>query len=189
VTDHAADNRSLQPMGEAAQAVVGGSGQPINVVSDAGYSNRTQAEACEAKGILPHVPVQRGMNNKGDGTLFDRSEFTYQPESDAFLCPAGQTLARKQLSRKYRAVYYAGQPEVCGTCALKSKCTTGSRRWLTRHLHDEALQRMQQRTTPEVMQLRTFDGGASVCQSEIPHLRTSAFPAAWSTRSANGAWR
>src|SRR5262249_31202852 len=24
------------------------------------------------------------------------------------------------------------------------------------------------------------------CQSEIPHLRTSAFPAAWSTRSANG---
>src|SRR5437879_13224301 len=32
----------------------------------------------------------------------------------------------------------------------------------------------------------TFDGGASFCQSEIPHLRTSAFPAAWSTRSANG---
>jgi Transposase DDE domain len=94
------------------------------------------------------------MNNKGDGTLFDRSEFTYQPESDTFLCPAGQALARKQLSRKDRAVYYAGQPEVCGSCALKSKCTTGSRRWLTRHLHDAALQRMQQRTTPEVMQLR-----------------------------------
>jgi len=154
VTDHAADNRSLQPMAEAAQAAVGGPAQLINVVADAGYSNGTQAEACEVKGILPHVPVQRAMNNKGDGTLFDRSEFTYQPESDTFLCPASQTLARKQLSRKDRAVYYAGQPEVCGTCALKSKCTTGSRRWLTRHLHDEALRRMQQRTTPEVMQLR-----------------------------------
>ncbi len=33
VTDHAADNRSLQPMAEAAQAVVGGSGQPINGVA------------------------------------------------------------------------------------------------------------------------------------------------------------
>src|SRR5713101_7196738 len=154
VTDQAADNRSLQPMAEAAQTAVGGPAQPINVVADAGYSNGTQAEACEAKGILPHVPVQRAMNNKGDGTLFDRSEFTYQPASDTFLCPAGQPLARKQLSRKDRAVYYAGQPEVCGTCALKSRCTTGSRRSVTRHLHDEALQRMQQRTTPEVMRLR-----------------------------------
>src|SRR5712692_3957392 len=124
----AGDNGSLQPMAEAAQAAVGGPAQPINVVADAGYSNGTQAEACEAKGILPHVPVQRGRNHKGDGTLFDRSEFTYQPKSDTFLCPAGQTLARKQLSRKDRAVYYAGQPEVCGTCALKSRCTTGSRR-------------------------------------------------------------
>ena len=154
VTDQAADNRSLQPMAEAAQAAVGGPAQPINVVADAGYSNGTQAEACEAKGILPHVPVQRGRNYLGDGTLFDRSEFTYQPESDTFLCPAGQTLARKQLSRKDRAVYYAGQPEVCGSCALKSRCTTGSRRSVTRHLHDEALQRMQQRTTREVMRLR-----------------------------------
>jgi len=154
VTDHAADNRSLQPMAEAAQAAVGGPAQPINVVADAGYSNGTQAEACETKGILRHVPVQRAINNKGDGALFDRSKSTYQPESDTFLCPADQPLARKQLSRKDRAVYYAGQPEVCGSCALKSRCTTGSRRSVTRHLHDEALQRMRQRTTPELMQLR-----------------------------------
>jgi len=145
VTDQAADNRSLQPMAEAAQAAVGGPAQPINVVADAGYSNGTQAEACEAKGILPYVPVQRGRNYLGDGTLFDRSEFIYQPESDTFLSPAGQILARKQLSRKDRAVHYVGQREVCGTCALKSRCTTGSRRSVTRHLHDEALQRMQQR--------------------------------------------
>ena len=37
----------------------------------------------------------RRMHREGDGTLFDRTEFTYQPES-TFLCPAGQTLARKQ---------------------------------------------------------------------------------------------
>ena len=124
------------------------------MVADAGYSNGEQAEACEAKGILPHVPANRGVNNHGDGTLLDRTEFTYQPKSDTFRCPAGQTLARKQLSRKDRAVIYAGQPEVCGSCALKSRCTTGSRRLVSRHLHEEALQRMQQRATPEAMQLR-----------------------------------
>lgn len=153
VTDQATDNRSLQSMAEAAKTAVGGT-QPINVVADAGYSNGEQAEACEAKGILAHVPANRGVNNHGDGTLFDRTEFSYQPESDTFRCPAGQTLARKQLSRKDRAVYYAAQPEVCGSCALKTKCTTGSRRLLTRHLHEEALQRMHQRATPEAMRLR-----------------------------------
>src|SRR5437879_6100584 len=149
VTDHAADNRSLQPMAEAAQAAVGGPAQLINVVADAGYSNGEQAEACEAKGILPHVPASRGVNNHGDGTLFDRTEFTYQAKSDTFLCPAGQTLARKQLSRKDRMVHYAGQPEVCGSCAPKSQCTTSSRRIVSRHLHEAALQRMQQRATRE----------------------------------------
>jgi transposase len=154
VTIQAGDNCSLQPMAEAAQAAVSGPAQSLNVVADAGYSNGEQAEACEAKGILPHVPASRGVNNQGDSTLFDPTEFTYQPESDTFLCPAGQTLARKQLSRKDRVVIYAGQPDVCGTCALKSQCTTSSRRLVTRHLHEEALQRMQKRATPEAMQLR-----------------------------------
>ena len=152
VTDQATDNRSLQPMAEAAQAAVG---EPtMNVVADAGYSNGEQAEACEAKGIVPHVPANRAVNHRGDGTLFDRKEFSYQPESDTFRCPAGETLTRKQLSRKDRAVYYAGQPEVCGACALKSRCTVGAQRFVSRHLHEAALQRMQQRATPEVMRLR-----------------------------------
>src|SRR3989442_11207481 len=51
VTDEATDNRSLQPMAEAAQAAVGDPVQTINVVADAGYSNGEQAEAAEAKGI------------------------------------------------------------------------------------------------------------------------------------------
>jgi len=150
----AGDNSSLLPMAEAAKAAVNKPAQTLHVVADAGYSNGEQAEACEAKGILPHVPASRGVNNHGDGTLFDRTEFTYQPQSDTFLCPAGQTLVRKQLSRKDRAVVYAGQAEVCGACALKSRCTTSSRRSVSRHLHEEALQRMQQRATRETMQLR-----------------------------------
>ena len=154
VTDEANDTRCLQPMAEAAQAAVAEPGRALNVVADAGYSNGEQAEACEAKGIVPHVPANRAVNNQGDGTLFDRKKFTYQPDMDIFLCPAGQTLTRKQLSRKDRAVLYAAAAEVCGACALKSRCTSSSRRWITRHLHDEALNRMHERATPEAMRLR-----------------------------------
>jgi transposase len=153
VTDEATDNRSLLPMAEAAQEAVG-SPDSLNVVADAGYSNGEQAEACEAQGILPHVPANRSINNQGDGTLFDRSEFHYDEKTDTFRCPAKQTLTRKQLARKDRAVYYAAQPEVCGVCVLKTRCTNGKQRLVSRHLHEGALQRMQQRATPEMMRLR-----------------------------------
>ena len=78
VTDQATDNRSLQPMAEAAKAAIGEPAQTLNVIADAGYSNGEQAEACEAQGILPHVPANRAVNNQGDGTLFDRTKFTYR---------------------------------------------------------------------------------------------------------------
>jgi transposase len=153
VTQEATDNRSLLPMAEAAQQAVGNPPM-LNVVADAGYSNGEQAEACEARGIAPHVPANRCVNNHGDGTLFDRSEFHYDEKTDTFRCPGHQTLMRKQLSRRDRAVYYAASTETCGSCALKARCTDGAQRLVSRHLHEDALQRMQQRATPEMMRLR-----------------------------------
>jgi len=153
VTTEATDNRSLLPMAEAAKHAIGDP-PSLNVVADAGYSNGEQAEACEAEGIVPHVPANRSINNKGDGTLFDRSRFIYDDKTDTFRCPAGQTLLRKQLHRKDQAVSYAASPEACAACPLKANCTIGPRRFVQRHLHDGALQRMQQRATPEAMRLR-----------------------------------
>lgn len=154
VTTEATDNRCLLPMAEAAQMAVSTPGKVLHVVADAGYSNGEQAEGCETRGILPHVPANRGVNNQGDGKLFDRGAFVYQPEQDAFLCPAGETLKRQQISRKDRSVYYACRAEVCGVCPLKPRCTLGAQRMVSRHWHDEVLQRMQQRATPEAMRLR-----------------------------------
>jgi len=152
VSNEATDNRSLQPMAEAAQAAVSEPGQTLHVVADGGYSSGEQAEACENKGIIPHVPANRGVNSCGDGTLFQRSDFQYDADTDTFLCPAGQRLRRQQ--RKERYIIYAGQPEICGACPLKAQCTVGSRRLLKKHLQDGALERMQQRATPEAMRLR-----------------------------------
>lgn len=152
VSTEATDNRSLEPMAEAAQAAVSEPGQRLNVVADAGYSNGEQAERCESRGIVPHVPANRGVNNRGDGTLFQRSQFLYDEATDTFLCPAGQRLNRRQ--RKDRYIVYAAPPEVCGACPLKSRCTVGPRRLLKKHLQDGVLDRMQQRATAEAMRLR-----------------------------------
>jgi transposase len=153
VTEEGTDNRSLLPMAQAAKSALG---DPplLHVVADAGYSNGEQAEACESQGIVPHVPANRAVHNHGAGKLFDRSEFRYDEKTDTFRSPANQTLPRKQLSRKDRAVYYAGDAAICGACALKARCTEGAQRLVSRHLHEGALQRMQSRATPEAMRLR-----------------------------------
>ena len=153
VTTDANDQRMLLPMAQAAKQAVG-SPPSLNVIADGGYSNGEQSETCEAQGIVPYVPPKRTVNNHGGGKLFDRTEFVYDEKSDTFRCPAGQTLWRKQFSKKDRAVMYTPRRKVCGSCALKARCTLGPRRHVSRNLHEDALQRMQQRTTSEVMRLR-----------------------------------
>ena len=153
VTTESNDERSLLPMAEAAKHAVGDPAS-LNVVADAGYSNGEQAQACEAQGIVPHVPVQRGVNNRGDGNLFDRSQFTYDENSDTFRCPAQQILRRKQVQPHKKRVVYVASPQICGSCPLKSQCTNAPQRSVQRHLYEEALQRMQQRAGAEMMRLR-----------------------------------
>ncbi len=87
VRDETGDNTHLQPMAEAAKQALGHP-ESLQVVADAGYANGEQAQACEAQGITPTVPVIRAVNNRGDGTFFDRSEFHYDEPSDTFCCPA-----------------------------------------------------------------------------------------------------
>lgn len=150
VTDEATDNRMLHPVAEATKHVL--EQDALTVVADAGYSNGAQASACEAGGITPCVPANRAINNQGDGTLFDRSAFVYDAGSDSFRCPAGRQLVRRQLHRDSTSVIYGATD--CSCCALKPQCTTAARRFVTRHLHEDALGRMNARATPDMMRKR-----------------------------------
>lgn len=139
-------------MAEAAQTALGV--ERLNVVADAGYSNSEQAAHCEEKTITVHVPANRAVNSQGGGGMFNITEFHYRPETDTYLCPAGKTLRRKQLSQKDKAVYYRADSNDCGTCAMKLRCTQSPARMLTRLLHEDALNRMHARATPQAMKLR-----------------------------------
>ncbi len=150
LTNEPNDLRSLLPMASAAKEVL--NAETLNVVADAGYSNGEQAKACEAMGISPYVPVQRAQNNQGEGMYFDRSAFSYDERFDSYRCPAGQTLTRQGSSD--RLVLYT--TKACGGCALKAQCTGAKQRWVSRHLAEDALERMRERLQryPEAMALR-----------------------------------
>jgi len=141
VTSEPNDNRQLYPMAKATKDILGVA--RLTVVADGGYSNGTAAAACEADGITACAPTNRSVNNQADGTMFDRSAFVYQPETDTYTCPAGHVLARKQLMRRDALIVYAASD--CAGCSLKPRCTTAERRFVTRHLHEEALERMNAR--------------------------------------------
>jgi transposase len=147
------DSHCLLPMAQAAHQALD-KPEVLNVVADAGYSNGAQADACEARGIVPHVPAQRGVNNRGDGTLFDRSEFHYDAATDTYRCPAGQVLTHQGVQKDRHRVIYKASAAVCGACPLKSRCASSSRRYLYRDLYDAVLERMNQRATAALMGLR-----------------------------------
>jgi transposase len=147
----AGDNGCLLPMAEAAKEAVGAP-ETLHVVADKGYSNGEQAHRCEQLGILVHVPANRAVNQQGDGTLFDRSQFIYDEKTDTLCCPAGETLTRKYENEKKTT--YEASAQVCGICPLKAQCTLASRRQVNRHRYEDAMERMQQRATPEAMRLR-----------------------------------
>ena len=147
-----ADSRCLRPMAEAAKKALGVG--RFQIVADAGYSNGEQVAHCEAAGMMPHIPVMRTVNNQGDGSLFGREDFRYERDSDTYLCPGNKRLLRKNTNHKDRYIMYRASSGDCGACSLKSRCTQAPRRGLSRHLYEDALNRMQERQTPEAMRLR-----------------------------------
>lgn len=150
VVSDAGDNRQLEPMAKAAQAALGGGA--ITTIADAGYSNGTQAAACEAAGIEPCAPANRSANPHGD--FFPRADFRYEAADDVYVCPAGQRL--KRVGRSARDQLYLYRTTACRTCLLKARCTKGKRRTVTRHFHEDALERMNARVEadPGLMRLR-----------------------------------
>jgi len=150
VTQEGTDNRQLEPMAKAAKEQLKQS--ELCVTADAGYSNGAQFQACEDAGITAFVPPNRAINTTGgDEQYFDRTEFSYDSGSDQYQCPAGNRLTLKQLSKGDR-IYQAAIND-CQRCPLKSRCTKAERRYLTRHAHEAAFERMERRMKahPEMM--------------------------------------
>lgn len=152
VNAQAGDNGCLQPMGEAAAQAL--QQDSFHLVADAGYANGEQAQVLEDQGIEVHVPVKRAVNNQGDGTLLDRRQFVYDARRDAYVCPVGALLHRKQIQKAGKVIIYSATAQDCGACILKSGCTQASQRMVSRHLFEAALERIHAQATPEAMRLR-----------------------------------
>jgi transposase len=158
VTNDGTDVHQLAPMARAAQAALGGG--PLTVVADAGYHDGPQVAECVAAGITPMVSAAvRGKQARA--RIFPKRAFTYEPERDAYRCPAGAVLPFQfeTVEDGKRARYYHDFA-ACGGCALRARCTADQDpargRRIKRGAADTEVDAMAARlqATPEVMQRR-----------------------------------
>jgi transposase len=152
VTTEAGDREQLSAMAENAKAAL--DAQHLTVLADAGYDNAEQCAKCEAAGIEPVVPAQARVNPEGE-QYFHKDQFQYEAEHDRFRCPAGESLYPQRTDHARQRVLYSTR--ACGGCALRSSCTSASRRWVQRLIHAEAGQRANQRakSNPALMRKRS----------------------------------
>jgi hypothetical protein len=103
---------------------------PERLIADTAYGSAPMLDwLVQARGIAPHIPVIDKSGRK-DGT-FERADFTYDPDDDAYTCPGGKKL--RQFRRTYKLprsgvdkegiMRYRARKSDCDTCGLKSRCT------------------------------------------------------------------
>jgi len=150
VVQSAVDQDQLYRMARRSQRQL--NEKTLQVLADAGYSSGWHLKRCQAHGMTPYVPVNRSINNHGDGRLFDKSAFTYHADGDYFECPAGAAMAKKTRSTKDRLYLYTTTS--CSHCRLKEQCTTGKQRWVSRHFEEDVLNEVADRTEANPLMMR-----------------------------------
>ena len=143
VTNQVVDMGLLTQTAEPAKEVLGV--ETIDVVADKGYFKIEDIEACEKAGMVPYVPrPQRGSSVKAG--LFRKDEFAYDAEEDSYICPAGQPLHpySSSLLRGLKKTNYVNKL-ACDDCKIRSQCTGGKFRTVSRLENEAVLDRMQAR--------------------------------------------
>ena len=153
VSNQVVDMGLLTQTAEAAREIL--DVEKIDVVADKGYFKAEDIEACEKAGITPYVPrPQRGPAVR-EG-FFRKDEFRYDAGKDAYICPAGQTLATRYESklRNLKKFDYSNRA-ACLACPLKSRCTNNYRK-VSRLENEAVLDRMDERlkARPEILNTR-----------------------------------
>jgi transposase len=99
---------------------------------DAGYFTAGICKGLEERAIYGAIAYRRPNHIKG---YLRKSDYTYDPEADSYLCPEGYILTYRTTDRDgYR--HYASNPAQCRNCPLQPRCTKSANftKVVTRHI-------------------------------------------------------
>jgi len=140
-------------------------------LADAGYATAVNLAVSERCGVTLYAPWQENdftpaAKKSSRESQLPKSAFTWQPDSQAYRCPAGKELKYVGRETRQRAgdentVYlsYQSSRHDCLACSLSRSCVKnpGHGRRVRRNEHEELIEAHQQRMqTPEAKQLYRY---------------------------------
>src|SRR6478672_2879042 len=179
VANVATDRHQLSNMAEQARAEMGV--QTLDAVADRGYYTGEEIRACEEAGITVTLPKPQTSGAKAAGR-FGKQDFVYVAADDVYICPARERLTYHYTNVEDGKILRRYWTNNCQACALKSKCTTGQERRITRWEHEAVLEAVQARLDhhPETMAVRRSTAehpfGTIKCWMGATHFLTKRLP-------------
>src|SRR5437773_5509121 len=153
VTNTGSDRSQLAKVASQATDILGA--DHLDAVADRGYFNSPEILACAQADITVTLPKPMTSGAKADGR-FGKQDFAYLPTEDVYRCPAGEKLAYRYTNEEDGKTLRRYWTTACPRCPLKSQCTTGTERRITRWEHEHLLDAVQQRLdeNPQAMRVR-----------------------------------
>ena len=145
VTNDCNDQQQLHSMASAAKEVL--DVDSLDAVADAGYWERQNVKKCQDDHICTYVPGPIKSHNKSLG-LYTSDDFKYEPESDTYQCPAGETLTYRGLRKRKKSglIEKRYTTHACYSCTQKQKCTRSkTTRYIHRWVDEEVMELLKKR--------------------------------------------
>ena len=124
------------------------------VVADRQYGTAENFRACQERGLRTHMgdmlEAQREISSRSG--IYPDTAFTYDATRDAYRCPAGEWMHRRNHRLSRKASEYALSAKVCQGCHLRPQCTraTTAGRSIKRHEGQELIDRGREQSRSAV---------------------------------------
>src|SRR5947207_1462396 len=122
--------------------------EPQSLAADTTYVNGEFLQWLADRSITPYMRTRDSIHRKRS-PFYGPDRFTYEPENNRYICPAGQPLNYGGRSHRNHAWTYIGTRKRCGPCSLRPQCTSAAFRCLVIHQHEPARQRARQLANTE----------------------------------------
>jgi len=151
VTNVGHDRTQLANIAQQAKAAM--ATDELSVVADRGYFSGEELLACDGAGITTYLPRPQTSGNLAKGQ-YGKRDFIYRPEEDEYECPAGERLIRRMSREEKGKTIHRYWSSACSCCAIKSQCTTGKHRRVSRWEHEAVVDAVQTRLDREPERMR-----------------------------------
>ncbi|HEX8712431.1 MAG TPA: IS1182 family transposase [Terracidiphilus sp.] len=112
---------------------------PQTLAADNTYGNGEMLQWLLDRDIDPYIRVKECPMPTTD--LYGIDQFTYVPEQNCYLCPAGKQLKYIGINKRNRTHLYHATTKRCRGCPQKERCTRGKYRVVQVHICEPARQR------------------------------------------------